>query len=106
MAPRVDGNPRRLSFERSPPISSSSSPFSSRTRSKGTIPVLRLDVGLPQVRRLEDVAVCIDGTIEGQPLCLVQGLGHPFILLDLKPIAFLNARGGIYPEHERTRRSP
>jgi len=35
---------------------------------------LRLEVGLPQVRRLEDVAVGVDGTVERESLRLVHRL--------------------------------
>jgi hypothetical protein len=49
---------------------------------EGAIAVLRIDVGLPQIRRFEDVTIRVDGTVEGQPLRLVQGLPHAVILLD------------------------
>ena len=37
---------------------------------------LRLEVGLPQVGRLEDVAVGVDGAVEPQLLGFVHRLGH------------------------------
>ena len=43
---------------------------------QGTIPIARLEVGLPEVGRFEDVAVGVDRTGVRQPLGGVHGLRH------------------------------
>ena len=43
---------------------------------QGAVAVLRLEVALPQVGGLEDVAVGIDGAVVGQPMGVMQRLVH------------------------------
>ena len=76
IAPSVDGKPLRLIFERAPPISSSSRPASSGTMPQRPVAVSRLEVALPEVGWLEDVAVGVDRASERQPLRFVHGLRH------------------------------
>ena len=75
--PGVEGKPRRDIVDRSPPMLSSSRPFSSFTIRRRAVAVLRLEVGLPQVGGLEDVAVGVDGAIPGQAMGLVHLRSSP-----------------------------
>ena len=63
IAPSVDGKPRRLIAERWPSISQLLQAVLVDHDAQGPVAELRVDVVLPQRRRLEDVAVGVDGAV-------------------------------------------
>ena len=76
IAPSVDGKPLRLIVERLAADLELLEPVLVEHDAQRPVAVLRLEVRLPQVGRLEDVAVGVDGAGERQPLGDVHRLRH------------------------------